>query len=142
MFLNWLDRTITTLGVTFTIILSIWVFYTVGPWLESNYFPVTSKITFVEKYEDKGRTIFRFQYEKKRQCEFNSFEWFSGRTFKENHSPKKMGSKEVTSNPSGETYISSMWVIDAPIDETFNDPLIVWWHQCHPFWETKTIIYP
>lgn len=138
--INWVGGGALTLLLLFAL-------FTVGPPLETRLFPVTSKISIVtiEPHGERG-TDFTFTFEKRRWrdgCELVGFEVFrTDRAFAPGFTPYKVNGKPVTSNAAG-AFASSVWRIDELTPAVVQGAVrMEWRHRCHPFWITRTLIYP
>lgn len=124
----------------------ITAFFVVGPWLETKWYPVYSKFTIIrmEKVGDtQSRVVFRFT--KLRQCEPQGSAWFFGepgaffrqiRTTIER--PKGVDS---VIRPLG-THISNPYVMDVSVEQIASATYAEIYSRCHPFWLTRSVIYP
>jgi len=118
----------------------------VGPWVETTYFPVYSsfEIVSIEASGDhQSRAVFKFT--KYRECESAGFAWFQG----ELNTPLRPlevrvvrdPGDPVTVRPLGEQ-LSSPYLLDVTLDRIENVTFAEVFSRCHPFWLTRSIIYP
>lgn len=120
-------------------------FFVIGPWIETKSFPVYSKfkIISVERLTDtQSKVIFRFN--KMRQCEPQGFAWYFGepggafrqlRIFIDR--PKGVASIRPLGIQETDPY-----VIDASVEDLANATFAEIFNRCHPFWLTRSEIYP
>lgn len=140
--LRLLNFALTTLAV---LVLLVAVFV-IGPWIETKWFPVYSKfkIISVERISDtQSKIIFRF--DKKRQCEPQGFAWYFGEpggAFRQLQvfidRPKGM---TAAIRPLG-VQTTDPYVIDASVEDIANATFAEIYNRCHPFWLTRSEIYP
>ena len=138
---------IKTICITFIVLCMIGLFYSLGPALETTYWPVVSKLKIesVETLPD-GWVKIRVKFTKLRDCEYMSLAWYKGvrpddfervgvivqRDPKDNGSPNR---------PLG-TQHAGPWLIAVNEDELRYQSFAQLWHRCHPFWTTVTEFYP
>ena len=118
--------------------------YTIGPWLETKFLPVYSRfeIMQIEPYgEGQTRAIFKFT--KYRQCEPQGFAWYTGElgaAFRQLR-VKVESTGSVPSRPLG-VQMTSPYVIDATPAQVKDATFAEIFSTCHPFWTTRSVIYP
>jgi hypothetical protein len=137
-------------GASFSIIVSCFLilFWTIGPYVETHFFPVVGKLT-IEKIvptEDGQSEVYAI-FEKKRNCEYIGIAWYRGnrdigpfervalvlmRADGDDSSPNR----PVGFQRSGPRKVS------VPTDEILNNSFVELFHKCHPFWTTRTEFYP
>lgn len=130
------------LAVFFTII----TIYTVGPSIETKYFPVVSKLT-ITKTEWRGPEVTRIwaQFNKLRNCEYKGIAWYRGNRNNSERVPiilqRVQGDTSSPNRPMGlqkagpwDIYVPSYQLQDGSFGELY--------HQCHPFWLTRTEFFP
>lgn len=120
-------------------------FFTIGPVVETTFFPPYGKFKLlsVEPYgEGQSRAIFSF--DKRRSCTPAGFAWFNG----------EMGASYtivdfVIDSPSGSGitrppghHISSPYIIDVPPNDVRTQLLGEIYSRCHPFWISRSEVYP
>ncbi len=132
-------------GLTTTAVAILLIaFFTFGPWIETKWFPVYSKfkIVSIERAEEsKSKVVFKFT--KLRQCEPQGAAWFFGepgsafrqlRVEIQNPNP-------TASRPLG-TQLTFPYVIDATVEQVANATFAEIYNRCHPFWLTRSEIFP
>lgn len=120
-------------------------FYTIGPIVETMFFPAYGKfrLVSVEPIDERSsRAVFEF--EKRRTCTPAGFAWFNG----------EMGnSYQVVDfhieGPSGSGltrppgfHRSSPYIIDVAPNDVRTRLLGEIYSRCHPFWITRSEVYP
>jgi hypothetical protein len=108
--------------------------FTVGPFLESKYFPVTREIEILNEEPLTGGTSFYVRFQKVRQCEFAGLAWYDGNLrlpvdFEPN------ADQAPRTRPPGNQY-AGPWFISG-LDSTSGSRAFVY-HRCHPLWTTIT----
>ncbi len=115
-------------------------YYTAGPWVETQLFPVTSKVTIHDLKEVPGGLTFRFSYRKLRNCELVTTALMIGdvqRVFR-----VVPGQDEAGDNQRREpgVQLSRLWFADIPALEGVEIRFI---HRCVPTpWLSVTRVYP
>jgi hypothetical protein len=119
--------------------------FVIGPWIETKWFPAYSKfkIVSIERAGDRqSRVIFRFT--KNRQCEPVGNSWFFGEpgaAFRQLKVQIDNQDAFTAVRPLG-TQTSNPYVLDATVEELANATFAVIYNRCHPFWLTRSEIYP
>lgn len=117
--------------------------FTIAPYLETKFWPAYSRfdIVSVEPYGD-GQSKVVFKYTKHRQCEPQGFSWFSGelgaafrqisiRSLNGPMPPRALGAN-----------VSNAYVVDVKPAVLVNGTFAEIYSRCHPFWTTRSEIYP
>jgi len=117
--------------------------FTIGPYVETKLFPAYSKfqLASVEPYGD-GQSRVVFGYTKYRQCEPQGFSWFAGElgasyrqlAFRAEGDPGP-------ARPLGAN-ITRHYIIDVRPDVLRDGVFAEIYSRCHPFWVTRSEIYP
>lgn len=135
------------LCVTVIVLCTIGLFYSIGPALETTYWPVVSKVKVEQlKPGTQGWTIIRANFTKLRDCEYVGLAWFKGTRpdgFERvavivQRDPQDTGSPN---RPVG-TQRAGPWLIAVTPEEFKYQSFAQLWHRCHPFWTTVTEFYP
>ena len=107
------------------------------PTVEGRFFPVTTKITFVNPRPTDGGTLAQMSYVKSRDCELlgvSADDMMSGQTI-EFHAVVGTSVGTWATGP----HISVPWFIGAP---SITGLRVRWVHRCNPLWLTVTQAYP
>ena len=105
--------------------------------LEGYALPVTNKLNITSTVVDKAGLIIEGSFDKQRNCEFISLEWRTPLGQRVEYS--FLEDYEPISRPTGDQIIGP-WLL-FKVDRLDDLEAIVT-HQCHPLWQTKTILYP
>lgn len=139
--------TVKTICATFIVICMLAGFYSIGPRLETEWWPVVSKLKIVSMEPgDPGWTKIRVTFTKLRDCEYVGLAWYVGQrpnNFERvaviiQRDPKDVGSPN---RPLG-TQRSGPWLIAVDSKEFSRATFAQLQHRCHPFWITTTDFYP
>lgn len=121
--------------------------YTVGPDIETRFFPVVGKLVIerMDKVDEKTTTIDAY-FNKLRNCDYLGIAWYRGqRDSGFERVPlillRATGDDSSPNRPVG-AQRSGPWVVTIPIDEVKTNSFVELKHQCHPFWVTTTEFYP
>lgn len=117
--------------------------YIVGPTIETRFFPVYSRFELVSVQSVDGKTVGQFQYEKRRQCPAQGFAWFAGEFGATSRQVEVMPTEQrAASQPLGmHTTVPYVFVGTSP-DQVRSSMRAEIYNRCHPFWITRTEIYP
>lgn len=129
------------------VLASLFTVWTVGPSLETRFFPAVSKLTVVEMHDDPaGRAVIMAEFTKLRDCEFLGLAWYRG-------DPaggfervpvillRQPGDASSPNRPTG-TQRAGPWLIGVPSSEIPGNSFARLSHRCHGFWITTTDFYP
>jgi hypothetical protein len=125
---------------------AVMVFYTVGPAVETRYFPAVSKLKILSiKETEDGQTEVRAAFRKIRRCDYIGIAWYVGERPDDFErvplailrDPSDVGSPN---RPLGYQK-AGPWVIGIPPVDLSRSWAILQ-HHCHPFWNTVTEFYP
>jgi hypothetical protein len=125
----------------------VFTLFTVGPSLETRWFPVVSKLEVlsIEPYGE-GQSLIRAAFQKKRDCEYIGAAWFVGdrATEFERVSLVLMRSEGDTSSPNRPLGYqrAGPWIVGVPPYELRNRSFATLTHRCHPFWNSVTNFFP
>lgn len=122
-------------------------FFTAGPWFETNYWPVLSKLEFVEiQPVNENASRVRVKFTKQRNCEYIGTSWyamgFNGISDRVPMVPIK--DPNDLSPPTlmvGKQY-GGPWLLGIPWEEVKAKSYVLVYHKCHSFWTTTTLFYP
>jgi hypothetical protein len=120
-------------------------FFTLGPIIETKFFPAYGKfrLVSVEPYgERQSRAI--FQFEKKRACTPAGFAWFNGEI---GSSYQVVDFRVDGPSGSGVTrpighHVSNPYIIEVSPNDVRTRLLGEIYSRCHPFWITRSEVYP
>ena len=129
------------LGGLFTIVL-VMVGFMVGPAIETRFFPVYSRFELVEATETEGGTIARFQYEKLRECPAQGFAWYIGELGAASRQVPVTPVKRINQPRSVGVHVTTPYLIEAELRQVKGGMRAEIFSRCHPFWTTRTEIYP
>ena len=138
---RFIDLTLAGMGAALLLI-AVFMF---GPMLETAFYPAYSKfkIASVEPLPD-GQSRVQFQYSKYRQCDPQGFSWFIGEpgaAFRQLKVTADDYKGRSTARPIGD-HMSEPYVIDARPDQLKDRAFAEIYSRCHPFWLTRSSIYP
>lgn len=129
------------LGFLFVIVLTM-VGFMVGPAVETRFFPVYSRFELLSAEETDGGTVAQFRYEKKRQCPAQGFAWYVG----ELGAASRQVLVRPTERPNAPRglgiHVTTPYLIDAEMRQVQGGMRAEIFSRCHPFWVTRTEIYP
>lgn len=141
--------------VAICVIATVW---TVGPWVETHFFPVVQKLHIADLRagEDPNTSVFTAEFVKVRDCEYLGIGWYKSGSEPE-RVPIVLGrgihDTDTPNRPPGFTR-TGPWTVSLPPDQV-RPPFGQWvagqkeppsfavlFHRCHPFWVSKTEFYP
>ncbi|WP_299674526.1 hypothetical protein [uncultured Roseobacter sp.] len=111
--------------------------FTVGPYLESRYFPVVRETQILHEEEHASGVSFYVRFRKVRQCAFRGLAWYAG----EVRVPVDFEPDAATmprSRPKGGHY-AGPWFVSG-LNQTAGTRAYAH-HRCHPLWVTITRFY-
>ena len=119
--------------------------FVIGPAIETTWFPVYSKFKIIslERYSDT-QSLVVFKFTKNRQCEPQGASWFFGEpgaAFRQLRITVQNPSNPSMPRPLG-TQTTFPYIIDATVEEVANATFAEIYNRCHPFWLTRSEIYP
>lgn len=121
-------------------------FFVIGPWLETKWFPVYSKFQIIkaEKYSDH-ESLVTFRFTKLRQCDPQGSAWFFGEVGAAYRQIRiiiqRPAGVDSVIRPVG-THISNPYLMDITVEELANATFAEIYNRCHPFWLTRSVIFP
>lgn len=132
------ERVLSRTGLTVALSLALTpAVFSVGPAIESRFFPVVSdvKVEGVEKVEDG--VAFYVAFDKVRQCKFLGVAWYLGAErvgieFEPGHNLYPL------TRPVGDQY-AGPWLVRNVTSLEGTTAVAI--HSCHPLWETVTPFY-
>lgn len=128
------------LYVLFTMVLVL-AFFTVGPWIETKYFPVYSKFTIVESQQTPEGLQMVARFTKKRNCDPQGYGWFVGDFGALRQVRLHTLPGYTIHRPLGTQLTQPFVVKELTVADLANIYAEVY-HRCHPLWITRTVIYP
>ncbi len=125
------------------VILSILAITVLGPEIETRWFPVYSKfrILKIEPGPEGGSTV-TVEFSKFRNCIPQGYAWYNG-DFGNNYRQLEVTSRRPNPSPSlpiGRTH-STLDVRITP-DEFASGIWAETFSRCHPFWVTRSVVFP
>lgn len=145
--MNLLALAVKSFSAAVIFVSTILTVYTVGPGIETYFFPVVSKLT-IEKMEaiDDGSATVDAYFTKLRNCEYIGIAWYRGqRDGGFARVPlvltRAPGDDSSPNRPVG-AQRSGPWLVSMPVSEIKANSFVELKHQCHPFWVTTTEFYP
>ncbi len=125
---------------------TLMIIYTVGPWLETKYWPVVSKLTILqmETVNERQTKIWAY-FTKMRACEYVGIAWnkIEGKDLVRVPLQLLRDPDDVSSpnRPIGSTK-AGPWIVDIPIDLVKANSYVELQHRCHFAWLSITEFYP
>lgn len=127
---------------------TIYSCFTLGPWLETKYWPPVGKMEIVSSDNlETGETVIYARFTKYRsECEYLGISWFKGaRTGEFSRIPvtllRRTGDISSPNRPEG-TQTAGPWIIPLSLDEIKHNSFVELQHRCHGFWLTTTEFWP
>lgn len=120
---------------------------TVGPAVETRFFPVVSKLRITQIRSDpEGNSLVYANFRKLRECEYIGIAWYHGNPAGEfERIPvvllRKDGDTSSPNRPLG-LQKSGPWIISVPPDELKANSFARLSHRCNPLWVSTTDFYP
>lgn len=127
--------------LTMVLILGIW---SIGPVIETRYFPVYSKFTITKMEEVDEGMNFTARFTKYRNCDPQGFAWYIGDLGTGARVVPARGvvpSTGAVHRPVGTHLVGPVLLKDI----TMSDVPYLYaeiYHHCHPLWVTRSVIYP
>lgn len=120
-------------------------FLTLGPALETRYFPVYSKFKIVDLTETSdGGSEVTFSFYKRRSCAPSGINWFIGDPDGAYRQTELISARPTTianNRPVG-SHVSIPYKVDVAPDVLRARGFASIYSNCHPFWVTRSVIYP
>ena len=119
--------------------------FTIGPAWETRFNPAYSKfqIASVRQTPDGGSLV-TFTYTKLRACEPLGFRWFIGEpgaAFRQLEIVSDRPTGQRPNRPIG-THTSVEYKVDVTPEALVSQGFASIYSNCHPFWVTRSVIYP
>lgn len=132
---------------TVSVLAGIYIFFVLGPAVETRWFPVLNKMTILDVRPLTGSTSAVYtEFSKRRSCEYMGIAWYRGNEDKnfERVSMVSMRDPGDTSSPSRPvgSQRAGPWRIAMPAEEVRENSFVQVFHRCHPLWTTMTRFYP
>lgn len=130
-----------------TFICAVFLVYTVGPWVETKYFPVLEKLQIVSVQMDGvEQSLVYTAFTKLRDCGYVGTAWYWKR---EDGSLERVPFASIrktgdTSSPNRALGYqrAGPWQIGMPAPQIVPNSVVEIFHSCWPFWTTRTAWYP
>lgn len=137
------------LATTITAVMALFVVFSVGPVVETRFFPVVSHARILDEQPTLGGdgTQLQVQFTRLRNCEYLGLAWYQ-RTSDggDVRVPVQLGQPLSASSPGRlpipATITSGPWVVPIPMASLHDGSYAVVFHRCHPLWLTTTEFYP
>lgn len=127
------------------ILLSLATVVTLGPRIESRFFPVYTQFEILKIEETaSGGTQVVFRYEKLRNCKPAGVNWFIGEpggAYRQVEMLSQRPPLAAVNRPLGEN-TTVPYTIDVAPAVLINRGFATIYNNCHPFWLTQSSIYP
>jgi len=120
---------------------------TVGPAIETRFFPVVSKLKITQvRADDDGNSVVYANYSKIRPCEYVGLAWYHGDPAGDFERIsvvllRKDGDTSSPNRPLG-TQKAGPWIVGISPDELKGNSFARLSHRCNPLWLTTTDFYP
>lgn len=117
--------------------------YIVGPAIETKFFPVYGKFELIDVKSVNGSTVGQFSYEKLRPCEAQGFAWFAGEFGATSRQVEVLPvERRSTTHPVGFHLTVPYVFVGASPEQVKSSMRAEIYNRCHPFWVSRTEIYP
>ncbi len=125
---------------------TLMIIYTAGPWLETRFWPVVSKLTILQtEMTGPAQTKIWAYFTKMRACDYIGIAWYQIEGDDVIRVPLQLlrepGDLSSPNRPIGSTK-AGPWIVDIPRDLVKSKSYVELQHRCHPFWVTTTEFYP
>lgn len=130
-----------------TTIFAVTSFLLLAPVLETKYWPVVGKMV-IEKMEYDGPNSTRVwaSFEKLRSCDWLGIAWFHGTRdtrFERVMLQLYRDPKDISSPNRPLGYQNTgPWIVSIPMRDIEKNSFVELYHQCTPFWVTRTEFFP
>ena len=116
--------------------------FTIGPMVETRYFPVYSKFRIIETVaKEKGLEV-TARFTKFRNCDPQGFAWFIGDFKGLMQLPvRSIVLPGTVHRPLG-TQLTAPFLVQGLAAEDLQYLYAETYHHCHPLWITRSVIYP
>ncbi len=132
---------------TLTACFTVAGFFLISPYLETRYWPVVGKMKIEWMVEESdSQTKLYASFTKLRNCDYLGIAWFRGnRETGFIRVPLQLmrqpGDVSSPNRPLGHQK-SGPWIVDIPQGEIEKNSFVELYHQCTPFWVSRTEFYP
>lgn len=125
---------------------TLMIISTVGPWLETKYWPVVSKLTILQMEASGPRQTKIWAYfTKLRACDFLGIAWHQIDGTDIIRVPLQLlrapGDVSSQTRPIGSTK-AGPWIVDIPIELVKANSYVELQHRCHQVWTSTTEFFP
>lgn len=144
---SWVVLCVKAFCATVIFFATVFSVYTVGPAIETRFWPAVSKLLIVNLSEDDhGNSVVMAQFTKIRDCEYLGIAWFRGMPeggFERVPVTllRKPGDTSSPNRPTG-TQKAGPWIVAMSPDQLRVNSFARLTHRCHPFWITTTEFWP
>lgn len=137
---------ITGICAAITFFAVVFIVFTVGPQLETRFWPVVSKLKILSIEEVAGQSQLTARFTKFRNCEYIGLSWFRGRldgNFERVRVTilRQPGDDGSPNRPPG-TQTSGPWLVAIPPADLRGNSFARLSHRCHFLWLTTTDFWP
>jgi hypothetical protein len=133
---------------TIAFVATAFTIYTVGPALETRFWPAVSKLQILSlETDDSGQAVVMTEFTKLRgECEYVGIAWFKGRPDGNFERvpvilQRRDGDTSSPNRPPG-TQRAGPWIIGMTPAELRTGSFAKLTHRCHPLWVTTTDFWP
>lgn len=132
---------------TIMILMAGYMFFYIAPQLETMYWPVLDKLQIIEvRPIDPDTSIVMTAFKKRRDCAYLGTAWYRSNS---NGSFERVamvtervkGDDSSPNRPLG-YQTSGPWRVSMPAEQIRSRSIVEIFHQCWPFWTTRTQFYP
>lgn len=124
------------------------VIFTLGPAIETRYFPVVGKLEIlrVDRIDDNTSAVYA-AFRKLRNCDYLGMAWYRGKRDQDGFERvalvilRQDGDESSPNRPVGYQK-SGPWKVSIPAGEIRGNSFVELFHRCWMFWPTRTEFYP
>lgn len=118
--------------------------YSIGPTLETRWFPVYSKFKIVTIESKDSGIVATFEYVKRRNCDPQGYAWYNGdlSTGFKQLNVRSTRTEAGQSRPLGQHVTTPMFIDGVTLTDMANQVVAELYSRCHPLWLTRSVVYP
>lgn len=129
------------LGILFISVM-VMVAGTVGPAVETRFFPVYSRFELIRADATAEGTVAQFRYVKLRECPAQGFSWYVGELGAASRQVVVEPTRPLNQPRSVGEHITTPYLMDVDLRHIKDGMRAEIFNRCHPFWISRTEIYP